>query len=801
MNVIQDVRHAVRALVKNRAFAAVTIATLGLGIGANTALFSVVNAVLLRPLPHDHPERIAVLWRTSPASPELPHSAGDFLDVQKETRSFETMAAVRGRVLDLVQGAGEPQRLTGAEITNGFFDVFGTPAVLGRTIRAESDRPGDRLVVLSNGAWQRVFGSDPGVVGRSLRFGSVPMTVVGVMPSSFAWPLDAEAWVLADLPVPDAPLPVDDLLTKRGLSYFDVVVRLKPSVTRAQAQAELDGMGRRLAEAFPDNDKDRGYRLVPLHEQLTGRMRASLWTLLGVVGLVLLIASANVANLLLARGVARQREMAVRASMGASPARLVRQLLVESVVLGLAGGAAGLALAEVGTSLLLRLVPGNLPRSGDVGIDAGVLSFTLAVSVAAGMVFGIAPALAAARVPPLQALQSGGRTSTGSGGRLRSALVGAEIALALVVLSGAGLLLRSFVRLQQVDPGYATDTVVAMPLSLPTSRYPTPQAQARFYQEVVDRLTAQGQYVVAAGFPAPFGEGVDSSAPVRPEKRPSSDEEGMTLFSTVTASYFRVMGIPLLAGRGFTDADQKGRPGVVLVSRAMAERFWPGQDALGQRVTLGDDDLFTVIGIVGDVRRKGLDLPAEPIVYLHSQQFTIPFFHVFARGTTAERFGQDARAAIRALDAELPLGPVQSVAELRSRSMAEPRFRTVLLGLFAVLGLTLAAVGLFAVVSDGVGRRAREIGIRMALGAERGQILRQVLLDGLRTSAWGAAVGLVASLALGRVIASFLFGVGAADPLTLAGVSVLLLGVALLAAYLPARRASLVDPVSAIRSE
>lgn len=800
MGLTQDVRHALRSLAKHPAFAAVTVATLALGIGANTALFSVVNAVLLRPLPHDHPERILVVWRTSPASPELPHSAGDFLDVQKDTRSFETMAAVRGRVLDLVQGAAEPQRLTGAEVTNGFFDVFGTPAVLGRTIRAESDRPGDRLVVLSDGAWRRVFGSDPTVVGRSLRFGSVPLTVVGVMPGSFSWPLDAEAWVLADLPVPDAPLPVDDLVTKRGLSYFDVVARLEPSVTRAQAQAELDGIGRRLAEAFPDNDKDRGYRLVPLHEQLTGRMRTSLWTLLGVVALVLLIASANVANLLLGRGVARQREMAVRASMGASPARLVRQLLVESVVLALAGGLAGLGVADLGTSLLLRLVPGNLPRSGDIGIDAGVLSFTIVVSVAAGLVFGIAPALAGARVQPLQALQSGGRTSTGSGGRLRSALVGAEIAIALVMLSGAGLLLRSFVRLQQVDPGYQTNTV-AMPLLLPTSRYPSPREQARFYQQVVDRLSAQGQYVVAAGFPAPFGDGADSSAPVRPEKRPSSDVEGMTLFSTVTASYFRVMGIPLLAGREFTDTDQKGRPGVVLVSRAMAQRFWPGQDPLGQRITLGDDDFFTVVGVVGDIRRKGLDLPAEPMVYLHSQQFTIPFFHVFARGTTAERFAQDARAAIRALDPELPLGPVQSVAELRSRSMAEPRFRTVLLGLFAVLGLTLAAVGLFALVSDGVGRRTREIGIRMALGAERGQILRLVLLDGLRTSAWGAGVGLVASLALGRVIASFLFGVGATDPLTLAGVSVLLLAVALLAAYLPARRASLVDPVSAMRSE
>jgi putative ABC transport system permease protein len=801
MSLIEDVRHGLRFLAKNRSFAMVTIATLALGIGANTALFSVVNAVLLRPLPHDHPERIAVVWRTLPASPEYPHSAPDFLDVQKDARSFESLGAYRGLVLDLALGAGEPQRLMGAEVTNGFFDVFGTPAAVGRTIGANGDRPGDRLAVLSAGAWQRVFGSDPSVVGRSVRFGSVPMTVIGVMPKSFSWPANAEAWVLSDLSVPRPPVPVDDLMTQRAVSYVDVVGRLKPTVTMAAAQAELDGIAHRLAEAFPANNKDRGYRLVPLLEQLTGRMRPSLLILFGVVGLVLLIASANVANLILARSLGRQRELAVRASLGASPARLARQLLVESVVLGLAGGLAGLAVADQGTRLLTSLVPGDLPRSGDVAIDAGVLLFTLVVSVGTGLLFGIAPALAAARVPPLEALRAGGRAATASGGRLRSALVGAEIAVALVVLSGAGLLLRSFVRLQAVDPGYRTDTVVAIPLQLPASRYPNPPEQTRFYRQVVERLAASGRYEVAAGYPAPFGDGATSAAPVRRESRDSSDADAMTLFSTVTGSYFRVMGIPLLAGRTFEETDTAAKPGVVLISRAMAERFWPGENPLGQRITLGDKELFTVVGIVGDIRRRGMDLPAEAMVYLHYEQFTIPFFHIFARGTNGATLASEARAAVHALDPELPLGAVQTVAEMRARSMAEPRFRTVLLGLFAALGLTLAAVGLFGVVSDGVGRRARELGIRMALGAERRQILGLVLADGLRISAWGAAIGLVASLALGRVIASFLFGVGAADPLTLALVSLALLSVASVASYLPARRASRLDPVLAIRNE
>ena len=801
MSLMEDVRHGLRSLAKNRSFALVTITTLALGIGANTALFSVVNAVLLKPLPHDHPERIAVVWRTIPSSPESPHSAADFLDVQKESRAFASLAGYHGLILDVTQGAGGPERLSGAEVTNAFFDVFGTPAALGRTLRASSDRPGDRLAVLSAGAWARVFGSDPSVIGRSVRFGSIPMTVVGVMPGSFAWPANAEAWVLSDLPVPTPPLPVDEILTQRGLSYFDVVGRLGPTVTLAEAQGELDGISRRLAEAFPDNNKDRGYRVVPLREQVTGGLRPSLLTLLGVVGLVLLIAAANVANLLLARGLGRQREMAVRASLGASPSRLVRQLLVESVLIGLLGGMAGLALADQGTRLLVRLVPGDLPRPGEIAIDGGVLLFTLAVSVGTGLLFGIAPALAAARVPPLEALRSSGRTATASGHRLRSALVGAEIAVALVVLSGAGLLLRSFLRLQAVDAGYRTDSVVAMPLELPISRYPTSPEQTRFYQQVVERLAASGRYPVAAGYPAPFGDGASSAAPVRRENRPSSDADGMTLLSIVTSSYFRVMGIPLLAGREFSEADMAGKPAVVLISRAMARRFWPDQEPLGQRITLGGSELHTVVGIVGDIRRKGLDLPAEPMVYLHYQQFTLPFLHVFAQGVNEATFAGDVRAAVRGLDAELAVGAVQTVAAMKTRSMATPRFRTVLLGLFAVLGLTLAAVGLFGVVSDGVGRRSRELGIRIALGAEARQILRLVLVDGLRISAWGAAIGLLASLALGRVIASFLFGVEASDPVTLVLVVASLLSVAAFASYLPARRAARLDPVLAIRNE
>ncbi|HSD30104.1 MAG TPA: ABC transporter permease, partial [Vicinamibacteria bacterium] len=376
-----------------------------------------------------------------------------------------------------------------------------------------------------------------------------------------------------------------------------------------------------------------------------------------------------------------------------------------------------------------------------------------------------------------------------------------EIATALVVLSGAGLLLRSFARLHEVDPGFLTGSVVTTPLPLPPSRYPAPADQARFYARVVERLGSSGRFVAAAGYPVPFGDGALSAAPVRREGRPASDVDGMTLFSTVTPSYFQVLGIPLVAGRVFTEADEKGRPPVVLISRSASERFWPGEDPLGQRITLGGDERFTVVGIVGDVRRKGLDQPAEPMVYLSYRQFTLPLFTLFARGADPASMAGDVRAAVRELDPELPLGAIETVAELRARSVAEPRFRAVFLALFAGLGLGLAAIGLYGVVSDGAGRRAREIGIRMALGADRGQVLKLVLGDGLRLSLIGAAAGLLASLALGRVLVAFLFGVSAADPLTLASVSTLLLAVSLLAAYLPARRASRLDPATTIRTE
>jgi predicted permease len=409
--------------------------------------------------------------------------------------------------------------------------------------------------------------------------------------------------------------------------------------------------------------------------------------------------------------------------------------------------------------------------------------------------------LEAARAQPQDALRSDGRSATATGGRLRAALVAAEIAVALAVLSAAGLLLRSFARLQGVDPGFLTDRVVTTALPLPQSRYPTPADQARFYGQVVEGLAASGRYAVAAAYPVPFGDGAASSAPVRRENRPASDAEGMTLFASVTPAYFQVLGIPVLAGRVFTEADETGKPEVVVVSKAAVARFWPGEDPIGQRITLGGEEPFTVVGIVGDVRRQGLDQPAEPMVYLSYRQFALPFFTLFARGGPPAALAAEVRAVVRALDPELPLGAIEDLEELKRQSVAQPRFRTVFLGLFAGLGLVLAAVGLYGLVSDRAGRRAREIGIRMALGAERGEVVRLVFRDGIRLALAGGAAGLLASLALGHAVASFLYGVSATDPVTLAVVSLLLLGVAGLASYLPARRAARLDPVAVMRNE
>jgi predicted permease len=802
MSVWQDVRYGLRSLASSRSTTAVAIATLAFGIGANTAIFSIVRGVMLRALPYDDAERIAVIWRTTPANARNPHAAGDYLDMQRETRAFQAVAGYRRTTLDIQQGGAEPVRMDGAEVTAGFFDVLGTRTAVGRAPSVRTDRPGERIAVLSFDAWRTHFGSDPAIVGKSIRLNSTPTTIVGVMPEHFDWPARTDAWLLAERQVPSSSVAaIEDPVPVRAFSYFDVVGRLAPGMSPAAARSELDAIAGRLAAAFPDNNRERGYRLVALHEELTGDVRQALLTLLGVVGLVLLVAAANVASLLLARGIARRREMAVRSSLGATPFRLARQLLAESVLLSTAGAVAGLAVATAALQILPHILPEDLPRAGEIALDGGVLAFTAAVSVVVGLLFGLAPALQSARADLVHGLHEGGRGSTGAGRAVRRLLVAGQVAVALVVVAAAGLLLRSLARLQGVEPGFDRRTVVTMPLAIPPSRYATAADQARFYGEVVETLRASGRYAVAAGYPEPFGRGAGGRAPVRREKRPPFPNDGFTLFGTVTPGYFEAMGIPLLAGRDFTAADKADAPPVVVISHAMAESYWPGEDPLGSRITLGGEELFSVVGVVGDVRRADLAATTEPIVYIPYAHLTLPAFHLVARGVDAGAFARDVRAVVRRLDPALPLLAATPIEGSLSRSTAQPRFRTVLLSLFGALAALLAAVGLYGVVSDGVTRRTREIGLRMALGARRAEVVRMVLKDGMRIGLTGAALGVLAALASGRVLASFLFGVSATDPFTLVAVSALLLSVALVAAAIPAWRAARTDPAIALRTE
>jgi predicted permease len=803
MSLLDDIRLALRTLRRRPGLAAVTTATLALGVGVNSAMFSLVDGVLLRPLPYPAPERLVSLAGTSPTTRDDPHSPGDYLALKAAARAFEHLAAYRRVTYELLpDGGGEPQRVTAAEVTPAFFDVFGLAAARGRALREDADRPGDRRALLSDGAWRSLFGGGPGIVGRALRLDGVPVTVVGVMPAEFRWPPEAQVWRLADLPVPSSPLgPRADLLSNHGLRYFDVVGRLRADVSTRAAEAELDALAARLAEAHPDNNHGRGLRLVGLRDDLVGGVRRSLLLLAGVVALVLLIAVGNVANLLLAQGVARARELAVRSSLGASPARLLRQLLVESALLGSLGGAAGLLAAWLSLPLLLRLLPADLPRAEDVTVDPRVVLVTLALALAAGLLSGLAPALQGWRTDLVAPLRASGRASGGAGQGLRRVLVAAELALALAVLASAGLLLRSLVNLDRVDPGFRREGVTLVDLDLPASRYPSRQAQARFYDAVLERLSASGRVRAAAGFPTPFGDGTSSDAPVQREARTPPGDPPRARLGVVSPGWFGALGVPLVSGRDFTAADGAQSPRVVIISESLARRDWPGEDPLGSRVRLGDEDLFSVVGVARDVQRRGPDVAPEPTIYLLHRQFSLPMLHLVVSGGDLASAVSEARAAVRAVDPALPLGATRALDELRARALSEPRFRGGLLASFALLAVALAALGLFGVMSDTVQRRRQEMGVRLALGAHPAALVTLVLADGLRLALYGCAGGLALALAGGRVLASLLFGVAARDPLTLAGVAALLVGVALVSAWLPARRAALVDPLTALRAE
>ena len=798
---LNDFRYALRQLIKAPSFTFVAIITLALGIGACTAIFSVVNTVLLRPLDAPDSDRLVVIRETQlPQFPEFSVSPPNYLDWEKQTKSYEYLAAYTGASLNLT-GEGEPQRLTGLKVTGHYFDVYGVKPLLGRLLLPEEDAPGkNHVVVLSHGFWQRVFGGAKDVVGRSVQLNGEPYQIVGVAPY-LGIASKAEVWT----PMAFKPDETDN--KARGGHYINVWGRLKPGVTVAQAKAELDVIANQLAVQYPDPQKGWGIFMMPLQDYLVREVRPVLYTLLGAVGCVLLIACANLANLLLARATARHREISIRAALGAGRGRLVRQLLTESVVLALCGGIAGIVLAKWGLDLLLALAPTTLPRSSEIHLDSGVLLFSLALSIVTGLLFGIAPAWLAARADVNEALKQGTRGSTegGARGRLRSALVVAEVVLALVLLGGAGLLARSFMQLAHVDPGFIPENATTLRLSLPQKKYAEPEQQNAFANALVERLK---------DLPGVQAVGITHSLPLvgdyvlgfNIEGRPAIDPADLpnTNYYAVTPDYFRAMGIRLVRGRAFTPQDDAKAPRVAIINETMARQFFPNEDPIGKRINItnGPDAWRQIIGIVGDIKQYGVDKATSAQSYEPFAQVPFSYINVVIRtkGSPAALLGA-LRPAVYAVDKDQPISTIRPLEEIMADSISRQRFAMTLLTVFSAVALVIAAVGIYGVMAYNVVQRTGEFGIRMALGAQQGDVLRLVLTQGGKLIGLGLLIGLLATVAASYAMRSILFNTSAFDPLTLTTITLVLAAVALVACFFPANRATKVNPIEALRAE
>ncbi len=799
---IQDLRYGLRMLRKSPGFAAVAVVTLALGIGANTAIFSVVNAVLLRPLPYPNADRLVVVgerWMGGGGDLAPP----DYLDIAAENRAFEQMAAYKSWNFNLSAGP-RPERVTGAVITTNTFSLLGVDPVLGRGfLQGDGGPGGERTVVLGYTLWQARFGARPDVVGEKISLNDEPYTVVGVMPRWFDFPDGAQLWVPPRFAVPEHPLRLDvDPATMTGSHYFDSIGRLRAGVSVAEARADVDRVIRHIAEARPDSEATNGAWIETLHQVQVGDIRSALLVLLAAVGLVLLIACANVANLLLTRGAGRRKEMAIRSTLGAGRAAIARQLFTESLLLAAAGGGLGILLASWGTVPLAGLIPEDLRNMVQPGVDGRVLAFTALASLLGAIFFGLTPALQGARFAPMEALKETGRSSAPGRHRVQRALVVAESALAVVLLVGAGLLVKSFLRLMQVNAGFDPTRLVTLKLSLPAARYPDKASQNLFVRQVLDHVeTLPGVESASVTTRLPLGGG-ESHRGIQIEGRPSRPGEDLdTFYAVVAPDYFRTLGIPLLRGRDFSDHDDANSLRVVIINNSMARTFWPGEDPVGKRISM-DDKPLEIVGVVGDTHQRDLTGPVEPMTYAVYAQEPWPFLTVAIRaaGSPASLM-TEAERAVHAVDKDEPVFDVQTMSEVVEASVSPRRFYMLLLGIFALVALSLAAVGLFGVISFGVVQRTREIGIRLALGAQRSAVLRTVVGEGMRLTFLGLAVGLGAAVALTRLMGSLLYSVRPADPETFMAVSVLLTAVAGLASYIPARRATKVDPMVALRHE
>jgi putative ABC transport system permease protein len=797
---LQDLRYATRRLLKSPGFTLVAVGALALGIGANTAIFSVVNTVLLRPLPYPAPEQLVQLWESRPQQnmPRSEIAPHEFLAWADQCQSFQRLAATDVAEYNLT-GRGEPERVTGALVTAGYLPLLGVAPAHGRGFLEEEDRPGsDNVVVLGHELWRSRFNSDPSVVGQSVSLDGVACNVVGVLPRGFRLPGDASLARPIAFSGEDRARP--------GNHFLNVFGRLKEGVTLAQAEAEMAAAAARVEQSLGGANVGHQVAVVSLHEQVVGGARTSLLVLLGAVALVLLIACANVANLLLARAAARRREVAVRAALGASRWRIVRQLLAESLLLSGLGGALGLLLAVWGVDLLVGLDPAGVQRAGEVALDWRVLAFTFGLSLLTGLLFGLAPALQASKTDFVESLKEGGRSGQGlARSRLRGALVVGEVALTLVLLVGAGLLLKSFGRLLAVDPGLDPRNVLTMDVALPPAKYAEPQRITAFYERLLQEAAAlPGVQAAGAVSVLPLA-GDDNSNFVQIEGR-APLPPGQALRAgrrNVTADYFRALAIPVRRGRAFTPADTAEAQRVLVINEAMARSFFAGEDPVGKRVRTGDKSPWVeVVGVVGDVRHRGLDVDTRPEMFFPQLQTPSRRMTLVVRAAgDPEALAGPLRERVRDIDRDQPVGNVKTMESWLSESVASRRFSAALLGVFAALAAGLAALGLYGVVSYSVAQRTHEIGLRMALGAQGRDVLRLVIGQGMALTLVGTAVGVAAALALTRVMSGLLFGVGATDAGVFVTVPLLLAAVALLACYFPARRATKVDPMVALHYE
>ncbi len=814
LTLLTNFKHGLRVLLKNRGFSAAAIIVLALGIGANTAIFSVVNAVLLRPLPFRDPARLVQVWHVPPAKSfpgmtEFAVSAANFIDWQQQNDVFDKMAIYTGSSLNLT-GREQPEALQGAAVSADFFSTLQVQPMLGRTFTPDEDRQGkNHAVILTYGLWKSRFAANPNIAGQSVNLDGESYIVTGVMDPKFKFPGWAQYWTPMGW--------TDKERAVRGEHHYMVIARLKVNAPVPQAQAQMNAISARLAQQYPEDDKGWGAVVIPLREQLVSDVRPALLVLLGAVAFVLLIACANVANLVLAKTFGRRKEIAIRVALGASGRRIVQQILAETLLLSLAGGALGLLLAHSGIALILKFLSDNLPKSTEVSLDASVLAFTVFISIFTGVVAGLLPAIRMTKTNVNDALKQGlGKTDSDSGGRrTRSVLVVSEVALSLILLVGAGLMIRSLWLLSTLDAGFDPHHVLTMTMVVPRNKYSRPAEETAFFDRVLLKVRALPG-VVSAGLIDDLPLNSEGShQPFAIEGRPvqaMSDQPEVDT-RTITPGYLTSLRIPVRRGRDLSSADGPDRPGVVLISESMAKRFWPNEDPIGRHLTMTffPDKVREIVGIVGDVKLDGMDTAASSAtVYLPASQLSgssLGEWHSSPMQLAVRTQSQPSSlvsavtGAIHSIDTDQPVTDIMSMDDVVDSSLSQRRFSMLLLAAFAVLALLLAAVGIYSVLAFAVRRRVREIGIRVALGAEVKDILRLVITEGMKPALIGLLLGVAGALALGRVLASFIYGVAAYDPLTFAAVATLLAAVALLASIIPAYRAARIEPTRALREE